>query len=154
MSRSIGRLSAAALAVALGLAAGCGGGPKIVPVEGKVYLNDQLVQTGETVTGYVILHPDQSKGNLTQDYVKADIASDGSFKVYAGPKEGAPPGWYKVTVDLAKTNPKDPYDYKPLTDDKYKEKDRSGIVFEVIENPEPGRYDIKLPGKGQAGKPK
>ena len=154
MSRSVGGVpprlvSAAALAVALGLAAGCGGGPKLVPVEGKVFVNDQPVQAGETVKGYVVLHPDQTKGNTTQEQVSAEIGPDGSFKVLTRDKEGAPPGWYKVTVDLAKTNPKDPYDYKALIDGKYLEKEKSGIVFDVIENPEPGRYDIKLPGKGK-----
>jgi hypothetical protein len=155
MSRSIGRFAlrlvpAAALAVAVGLAAGCGrGGPRLVPVEGKVFVNDQPVQAGETVKGYVVLHPDQSKGNMTQEHVSATINPDGSFKVVTRDREGAPTGSYKVTVDLAKTNPKDPYDYKALIEGKYLEKDKSGLVFEVVENPEPGRYDIKIPGKAK-----
>jgi hypothetical protein len=143
------RVPAAALAVTLGLAAGCGGGPKFVPVEGKVFIDNQTVQAGETLKGYVVLYPDQSKGNLTQEYVKGDVGPDGSFKVFTGAREGAPPGSYKVTVDLARTNPNNPYDYKALIDGKYLEKEKSGIVFDVIENPEPGRYDIKLPGKGK-----
>jgi hypothetical protein len=52
-------------------------------------------------------------------------------------------------VSLAKTHAKDQYDHKPLIDGKYLEKDKSGIVFEVVENPAPGRYDIKLPAKGK-----
>lgn len=140
---------AAALAVAVGVAVGCSGGPKLYPVQGKVYIDDQLVETGETVTGYVVLYPDQAKGNLTQEHVQGNIGPDGSFKVFAGPKEGAPPGWYKVRVDVADTKPSDPYYFKRRTPEKYNEKDKSGIVFEVVENPEPGRYDLKLPGRGK-----
>lgn len=154
MSRSIGRFSlrlapATVLAVSLGLAVGCSSGPKLYPVEGKVYIDDKLVQTGETVAGYVVLYPDQSKGNLTQEQVQAYIGADGSFKVFAGPKEGAPPGVYKVTVDIADTKASDPYYFKKKIPDRYYEKDKSGIVWEVVENPEPGRYDLKLPGRGK-----
>jgi hypothetical protein len=154
MSRSIGQISSrllptTVLAIGLALTAGCGGGPKLLPVEGKVLVNDQPVPAGDTVKGYVVLHPDQSKGNMTQDHVKADIGPDGSFKAFAGPKEGVPPGWYKVTVELARTNPNNPYDFKTLIDTKYMEKDKSGLVFEVVENPEPGRYDLKLKGTGK-----
>lgn len=149
MTRLLGRgpgllVTPAALGVALLFAAGCGRAPKLVPVEGKVYVNDKAVEGSDTVKGYVVFHPDQSKGNMTQDHVQSEIGPDGSFKAFAGPKEGVPPGWYKVTVELAKTNPKDPYDHKPLIDEKYREADKSGFAFEVVENPEPGRYDIRI----------
>jgi len=149
MSRTIRPVPVAVLAVGLGLAAGCGGGAKLVPVEGKVFVNDQPVQAGETVKGYVVLHPDQSKGNLTQEHVSAEIGPDGSFKVVTRDKEGAPPGWYRVTVDLAETKASDPYYFKKKIPDKYYEKDKSGLVFEVVEKPEPGRYDLKLSGLGK-----
>jgi hypothetical protein len=124
---------------------GCGGGPKLVTVKGKLYVADELVPAGETVKGYVILHPDGGKGNTTQEQVQGILAEDGSFTVFTRDKEGAPPGWYKVTVDLADVKASDPYYYRPKIDDKYLEKDKSGLAFEVVENPESDRYDIKLP---------
>ena len=114
-----------------------------------MFVNDQPVQAGETVKGYVVLHPDQTKGNTTQEQVSAEIGPDGSFKVLTRDKEGAPPGWYKVTVDLAETKASDPYYFRKKILDKYYEKDKSGIAFEVVENPEPGRYDLKLKGIGK-----
>lgn len=124
---------------------GCGGGPKLVPVKGKVYLAEQPVSAGETVKGFVVLHPDAEKGNKTQEQVQGEIGADGSFTVFTRDKEGAPLGWYKVTVDLADVKASDPYYYKPKIDDKYLEKDKSGLALEVVESPEPGRYDLKLP---------
>src|SRR5262249_756139 len=149
IDRTTGRLvRAGLLGGLLVLSAGCADkGPKLVPVEGKVYVDDQPVQTGERVTGYVVFHADQSKGNTNMEDIKATIGPDGSYKIYTRDKEGAPLGWYKVTVDLAQTNPKDPYDYKPIVPARFLEKDKSGLAFEVIEKPEPGRYDIKVPSK-------
>jgi hypothetical protein len=130
---------------ALLLVVGCGGGPKLVKVQGKVYVDGHLVEGSETVKGYVVFHPDQSKGNKTQEVVQGTIGADGTYNVFTRDKEGAPLGWYKVTVDLADTKADDPYFYKARIDQKYLEKDKSELVFEVVENPEPGRYDLKLP---------
>lgn len=127
------------------LAAGCGsGGQKLVKVKGKVYVGDKLAKTGEYATGNVVFHPDTSKGNTTQELVKASIEPDGSYKLFTRDKEGAPPGWYTVTVDLADTDPKDPYKFKMQVAEKYMYHDKSGLSIEVVENPEPGRYDLKL----------
>jgi len=84
--------------------------------------------------------------------VKGDIGPDGRYTVYTRDKKGAAPGWYFVTVDLARTNPKDPYDYKAMVSEKYLDKAKSGLAFEVIKNPEPGRYDIRLESAGQTKK--
>lgn len=132
---------------ALALVVGCGGGPKLVPVKGKVYVDDQPVGASESVKGFVVFHPDASKGNKTQEAVQGTLEADGSFTVFTRDKEGVPPGWYKITVDLADTKASDPYYYKPKIEDKYLEADKSGLTFEVVENPEPGRYDIKLPSR-------
>jgi hypothetical protein len=126
------------------LAAGCRKGPKLVPVVGKVYLKGAPVQTGETVTGFVVFHADPARGNKNLEDVKATIEADGTYRVHTRDKEGALPGWYFVTVELARTNPKDPYDHKPMIPERYVDKTKSKLEFEVVDSPEPGRYDIKL----------
>jgi hypothetical protein len=129
------------------LAGGCKSAPKLVPVSGKVAFSDgRPVETGPTVTvtGYVVFSADPTKGNTSMEVIQGSIGPDGSYKLLTRDKEGAFPGWYKVTVDVARTNPKDPYDYKRLVDDRFVDKDKSGIAVEVVENPEPGRYDLKV----------
>jgi hypothetical protein len=153
MTRPVGgaapRLIAAGLLVgSLLAAAGCGGkGVKLVPVDGRVYLDDQPIQAGETLTGYVVFHADPAKGNASQEHVQGEIGPDGTYRLMVRDRDGAPPGWYKVTVDVARTNPKDPYDYKRQVADRFLEKDRSGLAVEVVEDPEPGRYDLRVKSK-------
>lgn len=138
----------ALLAGLLTLAAGCGqSGPKLVPVEGKVFVGAAPAQTGPTVTGYVVYHADPARGNKNMEDIKASIEADGSYKIFTRDKPGAPVGWYRVTVELAETNPNDPYYFKPKIQAKYLEKDKSGLEVEVVENPEPGRYDLKVEPK-------
>ena len=109
-----------------------------------MFLDGNPVQTSETLTGYVVLHADAARGNTIGEDVKGDIGPDGKFTVYTRDKKGAAPGWYFVTVELARTNPKDPYDYKAVIDEKYLDRKKSGLAFEVVPSPEAGRYDIKV----------
>jgi hypothetical protein len=140
---------AAELAAAVLVVAGCSSGPTLHPVEGTVFLDGEPVKAGENVTGYVVLHADPARGNTNMEDVKADIRPDGRFTIYTRDKQGALAGWYFVTVDLARTNPKDPYDYKPMVSEKYLDKKKSGLEFEVVPSPEAGRYDIKLESVGK-----
>jgi len=129
---------------------GCGDrGPKLVKVQGKLYLNDQPVAGSDSIKGYIVFHADREKGNTTQEIAQGSVGADGTFTLQTRDKEGAPLGWYKVTVDLADTKADDPYYYKAKVDDKYRDYNKSGLVFEVVESPEPGRYDIKLPARGK-----
>ena len=131
------------------LAGGCGaGGPKFAPVKGKVtYADGTPIEAGERLTGYVVFHADAAKGNKTGEVAQGQIQPDGSFSLLTRDKEGAFVGWYKVTVDVARTNPKDPYDYKRKVADRYVEKDQSGLAVEVVDSPEPGRYDLRVKSK-------
>ena len=140
---------AVVLAAAVALVAGCSGGPDLAPVEGTVYLNGEPVKAGENVTGYVVFHADPARGNKNMEDVKGDIGPDGKYVIYTRDKKGASAGWYFVTVDLARTNPKDPYDYKAMVSEKYLDKTKSGLAFEVVASPERGRYDIKLESVGK-----
>ena len=147
-SRAGRRALAGAVAAAL-LAAGCSGGPVLHPVEGTVYLDGNPVQAGERLTGYVVFHADPARGNTNMEDVKGDIGPDGKYVIYTRDQKGTTPGWYFVTVDLARTNPKDPYDYKAMVSEKYLDKAKSGLAFEVVKSPEPGRYDIRLESIGK-----
>jgi hypothetical protein len=147
-NRTGGRAVRRALAGVFAAAAlaGCSGGTVLHPVEGTVYLDGNPVQAGERLTGYVVLHADPARGNTNLEDTKGDIGPDGRYTIYTRDQKGAPPGWYLVSVDLARTNPNDPYDYKPLVAAKYLDQRKSGLEFEVVAKPEPGRYDIRLDG--------
>jgi hypothetical protein len=120
---------------------GCGpSGPKLVPVQGTVTLTD-----GTPVAyGHIILHPDASRGNASKEVCQGTI-QDGSYTVLTGARKGAPVGAYRVSIEAAKeVDPNNPYFTEWLADERYVDPDRSNLTLEVVENPEPGRYDFKL----------
>ncbi len=134
----------AALSLVFSLAAllwtGCGGGPKLVPVQGKVTLTDG----SPVANGYIILHADASKGNTSKEGCQGTIR-DGSYTIQTGGREGAPVGAYKVSIEAAKVvDPANPYFTEWLADEKYVNPDRSNLTMDVVDKPEPGRYDFKL----------
>jgi hypothetical protein len=135
----VGWLSAAFLALVVGVS-GCGGGPKLHPVQGKVTLQD-----GTPVKyGHVILHADASKGNASKEVSQGTIRN-GDYTIMTGGREGAPPGSYKVSIEAAdEVDEKNPYFTKWFAHEKYVNPDTSKLTMEVVENPEPGRYDFKL----------
>jgi len=117
---------------------------KVVAVEGKVLLGGQGMPMG-TVT----FHPDKDKGNKLEGAPSAAIDPDGSYKLIYNGKPGAPAGWYKVSVSprgMPKEMPAQgqPMPQPPAVNARYQKPETSGIAFEVTENPEPGKYDIKL----------
>ncbi len=141
--RSATARAAAGLMVCLAAAGlgGCGpSGPKLYPVQGQVTLTD-----GKPIAyGHVILHPDAGKGNTSQEVCQGTIR-DGSYVIMTGARQGAPAGAYKVTIEAAKeVNENNPYFTDWLADEKYVDKNRSGLTLDVVPGPEPGRYDFKL----------
>jgi hypothetical protein len=119
----------------------CGkSGPKFAPVEGKVTLTD-----GKLVAfGYVVLYPDAGRGNTSMDRPTGGIV-DGFYSVQTGAKKGAPLGVYKVGIEAGKVgDAANPYFTEWLADEIYVNPERSNLRMEVVENPEPGRYDFKL----------
>lgn len=132
---------AAAFALAAAATAGCGAKEiKLVPVTGKVTLTN-----GQSVAhGYVNLHPDEAKGNTSKDVHQGQI-KDGVYTIMTGAREGVPLGHYRVTIEAAKNvDPNNPYFTEWLADEKYTDLTKSGLVMEVVDAPEPGRYDYKL----------
>jgi hypothetical protein len=121
--------------------AGCGigGGEKLAPVAGKVTVDGKLLTTGT-----VSLRPDGSQGNKSQHQPNGAIDAEGNYELLVPPaKKGAPLGWYKVVV-FAYDDPQPGKPLKSFIDMKYSDEKTTPLRFEVIENPEPGRYDLKL----------
>jgi hypothetical protein len=81
------------LAAILGLA-GCGGGPKLVPVSGTVTLNGKPMKDAE-----ILFLPDPSSkdGLPAQD----QTGPEGNYKVMTLGRAGVVPGKYKVVVTLS-----------------------------------------------------
>ena len=119
--------------------AGCGG-LKLYPVSGAVTLDGKpLSQTT------VAFNPDTSKGNSHVVSCVGRLDGQGHFQLRTiavqGPDggPGAPPGWYKVA--LLTGLPGDPeIKVNPI----FLDPNKSPISIEVVEKPEPGRYDLKF----------
>jgi hypothetical protein len=113
----------------------CGGGPNLVPVKGKVTVDGTPLETGS-----VAFWPDGSGQEAS-----GDIAKDGTYELYTNKMPGAVPGKYKVTVVAQKggSNIK-PNEVERLVNEKFSIKESSNLKIEVIENPEAGRYDLKV----------
>lgn len=131
------------LVLVLGSAAlvgGCKGeGEKLVPVAGLVTVSGKAVPNG-TLTFY----PDAAKGNTTQHQPTGTLDAAGKFEVFVtGGRKGAPVGWYRVVV-YAVDDPQPGKPNKYWVNQKYTDRGTTPLLIEVIANPEPGRYDLKL----------
>jgi len=123
---------------------GCGDPSDVgrtVPVVGKVTVNGKLVKVGS-----VSFRPDKSKGNTSAHEPYGEIDAEGNYKLFTGKKEGAPVGWYRVSVFAG-----EPVEVGNLSgqakwyaNPKYAATDSSGLTVEVVEQPDPGAYDLKL----------
>jgi hypothetical protein len=130
-------------------ASGCGdasGVGRTVPVMGKVTLNDVPFTAKTTV---ILFKPDASKGNTSPFEPVGTVDAEGNYTLTTKGKNGAPPGWYKVVVtareEAAPVQPKTPKQHaRSLLPAKYGRAETSGLSIEVVENPAPGAYDLKL----------
>jgi hypothetical protein len=114
-----------------------------VPVAGKVTYQD-----GKPLPrGTVIFTPDSSKGNESQHEPRGAIDADGNYKVETTDRlNGVQPGWYFVTIIAQEPYDESKSSWDPpwLINRKFGNRQSSGLAAEVIENPEPGRYDFKV----------
>jgi hypothetical protein len=119
--------------------AGCGG-LKLVPVSGKVMLGDKPLKGGG-----VSFIPDASKGNTARVSCTGRIDSQGHYQLATSAVrgsdsgKGAPLGWYKVT--LLTTLPGSP---EISVNSKYLDPETTPLSVEVVADPSPGAYDLKL----------
>jgi hypothetical protein len=137
------RRVARAFLCALGLAAlsGCGGEFKKVPVSGSVTLDGKPLEGG-------VLHfyPDPEKGNVHRVDCLSPVRG-GKYSLLttavrdSDSGKGAPVGWYKVYLytDVPGLDIK--------IDPKFTDPEKTTVSVEVVENPEPGAYDIAFTSK-------
>lgn len=124
---------------------GCGKeaakGERLTPVVGKVTLNGKPLGAGA-----VTFHPDTSKGNNSPHIPVGMLDASGEYKLMSATKDGAPLGWYKITVSAQEpidlNNPYAPP--KNIINPKFGDVQTSGLSLQVVENPAPGAYDIKV----------
>lgn len=123
------------------LVAGCNQSGDLTPVVGSVTLDGKPLTTGS-----VSFHPDTSKNNNAPQIAVGMLDDKGTYKLVSANKEGAAPGWYKVTITAQEpADPKNPYaPPKHLINPKFSDPQTSGIAVQVAKNPAPGVYDFKV----------
>jgi hypothetical protein len=120
---------------------------KLVQVEGQVTLDGKplKIDANRGGTGYVVFYPDASRGNSSREEPRGEVDAEGSYRMLTGLKSGVAPGWYKVTVSVSEQpNRNDAYKFTWLVPQDYVDKDKSNLALEVVENPQPGAFDLKL----------
>jgi hypothetical protein len=108
---------------------------------GKVTVNGAPLGSGA-----VTFQPDAGKGNSTRHIPVGSLDAQGNYKLMSATSEGAPPGWYKVTVTAQEPiDPKNPYaPPKHLIAPKFSDASTSGLAVEVVENAPAGTYDLQV----------
>jgi hypothetical protein len=129
-----------AIIVCVCLAQGCSSKKaSLAPVSGKVTVDGQPVTSGQ-----VSFFPAEKKEDAAKTGLAAgNIESDGTYTISTDGKKGAPLGKYKVSVTPSMMPTGDKAPTTPFNQ-QYKNADQSGLTVEVVADPEPGRYDLKL----------
>jgi hypothetical protein len=116
----------------------------LLPVSGTVTVDGKTLPMGT-----VYYQPDESKGNKSTKGISGHIQEDGSYKLITvtsgGNKEGAPVGWYKVTVNVGPPTTEEQKNLKvPTISETYKRPKTTTLLIEVKQG---GSYDLKLTSK-------
>ncbi len=133
------RLPACLFLLTIFFLAGCGGSERVPPlasVKGKVTVDGAPVTAGQ-----VTLAAEETPATPLP-LSAGKIGPDGSYEIFTSGRAGAPLGKFKVRVSRSTVGEAGvPFDKK------YSDPETSGLAFEVIASPEPGRYDLKLVSK-------
>lgn len=140
-------LRALACASLLGLL-GCGG-LKRVPAGGTVTIDGKPLEGG-----ILYFNPDLSKGNNARVSCTSGVR-DGRFTLQTSGIErsdsgpGVPLGWYKVSVRVNMPGEKPIFPGQPAIKihPKFLDPQKTPLEIEVVEEPAPGAYDLKLTSK-------
>jgi hypothetical protein len=117
--------------------AGCSRQRPIVPVAGKVTLNGVPVSGGQ-----VLLAADPSNDPPIKVIPEGTTGPDGSYELSTAGRKGAPVGLYRAVVMGGESpSKKGPSGGVPTV---YMLPDKSPLKLDVVANPEPGAYDLKL----------
>jgi hypothetical protein len=113
----------------------------LVPVTGTINVKNQLLSNG-----VVIFHPDAEKGNRDKREPQATISGDdpGKYRLTTDNQDGAPAGWYKVTVNALKPATSSLRPPEWLASQRYADEKTSGLSVEVRKDAPPGTYDFNL----------
>jgi hypothetical protein len=130
---------------ALGLLFVSGCGLKRVPASGSIEVDGKPLEGG-----IIYFNPNTAKGNNTPVSCSSPI-QNGHFQVRTTAMErsdtgpGIPLGWYKISLRVNMPGEK-PMFAGPVVeiDRKYLSPEETTLEVEVVENPEPGRYDFKI----------
>jgi hypothetical protein len=120
-----------AATVALLLAAGCDSGTEsFARVRGRVAYRSFPLHTGT-----IVFTPDESRGT-TGALIHADIRQDGTYEMGTAEAQGAPPGWYRITIMAIDASPAgnvaSGYGIpRSLLPDKYRDPDLSGLSCQI-----------------------
>jgi len=130
------------VAFALVLVVGCPS-PKesLIPVSGMITVRKQPLSSGT-----VVFHPDPTKGNIDKREPRATIAGEfpGLYKLTTDNQDGAPIGWYKVTVHALKPATSSVRPPEWVADQKYADEKTSGLSVQVVKDPAAGAFDFDL----------
>jgi hypothetical protein len=113
----------------------------LIPVSGMITVRKQPLSGGT-----VVFHPDPTKGNVDKREPRATIADDspGLYKLTTDNQDGAPSGWYKVTVHALKPATSSVRPPEWVADQKYADEKTSGLSVQVV-NAHPARaFDFDL----------
>jgi hypothetical protein len=95
----------------------------------------------------VIFAPDGAKGNASLHEPRGLIDAEGNYKLNSTSSlKGASPGWYVVTIIAQEPYDESKSSWDPpwLINRKYGSRQTSGLVVEVVDKAEPGRYDFRV----------
>lgn len=130
-------------ALSIGLFAGCSDKETFYPVSGKILLEGKpLTGVGQ---GSVSFRGDTVKGNATMHQPTGAIGPSGEYELLTVGRKGAPPGWYKVVVSAyANKLEEGPVPPRLLLEKKYYSEEMTDLSIEVVAQPAPGLYDLKV----------
>jgi hypothetical protein len=113
----------------------------LIPVTGTITVRNQLLSAGT-----VVFRPDREKGNKETREPRATIAADqpGVYRLTTDNQDGAPAGWYKVTVNAIKPATSSVRPPEWLASQRYADETTSELSVEVTKGALAGAYDFKL----------
>ena len=133
------------------LAAGCGGAEigRTYPVRGTLTINGEPLLAKTTT---VLFQPDAARGNNSKYESNGILDGTGTYQLTTQGRRGALAGWYKVIVTAYDAPPEHRKSAKPgarpvvmsLVPAKYGRAESTPLAVEVVANPAPGAYDLKL----------
>jgi hypothetical protein len=101
----------------------------------------------------IVFKPDASRGNKSTFEPAGTVDEDGNYTLFTKSRRGAPPGWYRVVVTATEEQPetaraKAPRTHRPLPQSlvppRYGQAKTTPLQIEVVENPAPDAYDLRL----------